>query len=576
MSSRYHTNRAIEYAKNVVSGDIVAGEYIRLACAKFLRELDDDQFDWEFVPAYAEPVCRFLEQTPHIKGKLATERKTLTLELWQEWVICELYGWRSRDDHRVRRYEEALTLIGKKNGKSLLASGLGIYELKFGDEGAEVYSVATKSDQAKIVYSVAKKQIVKMPAVLREDIRLTVHEISHEDSIFKPLSSESKSMDGLNPSFVIVDEAAAIKDRNVVESVESGITGSRFTACMFYITTAQFTSSTIFFEKREHSIKVLKGEIEDDRVFAALYELDESDDPLADESCWIKANPNLGISVGVDYLHRKVRSALAKPSARNGVLVKHFNKWVGSDSSWLPGDAWKECATGIRTLFKKIAGRPCWFGLDLAQTRDLTAAARLWHVSRGRFAADFRFWIPQSRWEAIKEIEHLRPIYEAAIASDILVVTSGQTTDFGAVKEYVDETCEEEDVKKIGIDPAQAVDLVNQMEADGREVLIVRQRVSHMSGPAKEIEGAVLDGRILHDGNPFVTWQLENCCVRKYDSGDIYVHRSRTDEERKVDGIIALIIARACADVSETPESDSVAFGYVRIPGPGQENRVLA
>ena len=444
---------------------------------------------------FAERVTAFVEHCPHVKGSWASRREMIRLEPWQRWIVSELWGWRERADHDVRRFNEGIVQVARKNAKTTLCAALGLFEMRFGDAGAEVVSVATKIDQAKISWTVAVEMLRKMDSEITAGIRASVTGIRWGACSFTPLASESKTLDGLNPSLAIVDEAAAILDRGVIDAITTAI-GARKSALVLYITTAQTSQSTAYYEKRSAALSMLRGIVEMDRTFAAIYELDDDDDPLADPAVWPKANPNLDVSVYREFLRSQVADSLVSPGARASVLVKHFNRWQGSAAAWVELGAWDGAAGPV--------GRsgPCWIGADLSQTRDLTAVCRLWSVSRREWAADFRCWIPQATFDSLDK--RRRPIYEQAVETGALVVTEGTTTDLDAVGRYIRAAAEAFSVKQIGLDPYNATELYRELEDEGLPVMLVRQTKHALGAATKAVETLILDGLIAHDGDPFV------------------------------------------------------------------------
>ena len=539
----------LQYCRDVLAGEVIACEAIRQACQ---RSLDDharfrDDGAWIYRQDFAAPVLKFVELCPHVKGAWARRRETIKLEPWQRWIIAEIFGWRRRDDPTLRRFTEAIVEVGKKNGKTFFAAALALYELRFGDSGAEVVSAATKQDQARIVWEAAGEMLARMPREIMGGAKKTISLIRFGSASFKPLSKQSKTLDGLNPSFFIVDEAAAIDDRSVIEAIVSGM-GARENAWTLYVTTAQVNLSTHYYEKRDHAKAVLRGDVEADRTFAAIFEIDENDDIDKDTACWVKANPNLGVSVQEAFLAKQVRDSASIPSQRNGVLIKHFNRWVGSASAWLSAEPWR--AAAVEEIPRDGV---CWIGTDLAQTRDLCAVARVWGVSRGRYAVDFRTWLPEAALDRVPV--KLRVLYDGAVERGILEVTGGSVTDYDGIAEYLRASCRDHDVRQIGIDPWNATSLTNALESEGFPILTVRQSIAMLSGPSKIVESLIEDRKISHDGDPFITWQLEGCHAYRDVNHNVKI-RQGPDPTRKIDAIIALIIAAACIDFSSEPESE--------------------
>ena len=553
----------LDYCRDVLSGKIVAGKLIKAACQRTLDDHEEAEtnsnFEYQYRQDFATPVLRFVEYCAHTKGQWARRQETIKLAPWQRWIVSELYGWRLREDNMVRRYTEGLLEIGRKNGKTTLAAPLTLYELRYGDAGAEVVSAATKQDQARIVWTAAADMVsLSQPGVVPGVIRKQA-ELRYKNCTFRPLSKTSRSLDGLNPSFFVVDEAAAIMDRSVIEIVTSGM-GSRENAWTLYITTAQGNTSTLYFDKREYAKSFLLGDIgPDDSVFAALYELDEDDDIDRDHSCWIKANPNLGVSVLPRFLKSTVEGSRSRPAERNNVLTKHFNRWVSSAAVWIDGTAWRECQDEV------VREGPCWIGTDLAQIRDLCAVARVWANSREKYSVDFMCWLPEAGLEHIPD-RHM-PVFEQAISDGTLTITTGPVMDYSVVEAYLRQSHKDYDVRLIGVDPWNAQDMVNRLEEERYPVLTVRQSMSHLSAPSKMLESHVLQQKIKHNGDSFVQWQFENCHAHRDMEHNIKI-RQGPDQTRKIDAIKALIVAMACVDYNATTENDADRFTFVPFGKP--------
>ena len=546
-----------KYALDVVAGKVVAGVLVTQACHRALEDLKESEGNPESTWVFSDPAathflqfCTFIK---HVKGSLAG--KPFDLEPWQLFLFAQVFGWRRRSNKNERRFREVIVEVARKNGKSFICSAISLYELLFGDSGAEVYSVATKTEQAKIVWDSAGEMAKKMDPRLGGKLSQTVSSIKCDErfSSFKPLARDSKSLDGLNPSLVIIDEAGAIEDQNVVGVMTSAV-GARLSPLIIYITTAYFSKVTAYYDKRSYAKGILEGKFEDDRVFAMIYALDEGDD-WKDESIWVKANPNLDVSLGKEYLRSQVKQADAVLAQRPGVLTKHFNLWQSSSSSWVDTKHWERSAGEV------VRKGPCFIGLDLAQTRDLCAVTRLWDNGYGLYSVDFMTWLPQSAVENAPP--HVRPLYLQAIESGVLKITEGVTTDYREIQSFIEQSCTKHDVHAICADPYNATGLVNNLEDQNLPVLMVRQGISHLSPAAKETEVWITEERIAHDGNPFFLWQLGNCALYRDLNENVKVKKGE-DANLKIDSIIALIMAvSAAAGNANKPQTFN--FGFIDL-----------
>ena len=523
--------RHLAYCEGVVSGEIVAGEYIRLACKRTLEDHRNPPTMWTYDQRYVDRFLKFAAKCRHVEGELAGQ--PFELAPWQLWIISEGYGWRNAANPRERRFVDVIAQIARKNGKTTFAAVIGLFETRFGDAGSQVYSVATKQDQAKICWDAAFHMVPSLPAHFDMSTLIGKLEIKGPGaSKFKPLSKETKSLDGLNPQLGIVDEAAAIEDRNVIEVLSTAL-GARVAPWMLYITTAQPMTTTLYYERRAAALAMLKGEIQAPRMFAAIYEVDEGDDPLTDEACWPKANPNLGVSVRPSFLRKQVADALTTPSMKSNVLCKNFNVWAKAASAWMPRAKWDACKGEV------LRRGDCFIGVDLAQTTNLAAVSRTWVNGRNLRSIDFRFFLP---YAALAEIpKDLAYLYDAAQASGILTVTDGMICDYGTIGSYIERTCDEHDVERIGFDPWNAAEMLTRLQNEGLPVLIVRQSMQQLSAPSKALEAAILAKHVRHDGDPFVAWQFENTLASIDDRHNLKLFRDVGHPERQVDAVTAAV-----------------------------------
>ncbi|EMO7838256.1 terminase large subunit, partial [Morganella morganii] len=332
----------IRYAEQVVAGEIVTGELIRLACQRFLDDLEyGPERGIYFMEERARHILDFYQFVPHVKGALAG--KPIELMPWHTFILINIFGFviplvdeltgeaqydDDGDPVLVRRFRTAYNEVARKNAKSTLSSGIGLYMTGAdGEGGAEVYSAATTRDQARIVFEDAKNMVKKAKSSLGRLFEFNKLAIYQERSAskFEPLSSDANNLDGLNIHCGIVDELHAHKTRDVWDVLETA-TGARLQSLLFAITTAGFNREGICYELRDYAIKVLRGVVEDDTFFAAIYTPDEDDDPF-DESIWIKANPGLGVCKRFDDMRRLAKKAKEQIAARPNFLTKHLNMW---------------------------------------------------------------------------------------------------------------------------------------------------------------------------------------------------------------------------------------------------------
>lgn len=533
----------ILYAVDVAKGAIPVCRNVRLACQRFLNQLEDRAWAWEFHIDYVEHFLEFAATLKHTKGPDAG--KPLVLEPFQIFIICAIYGFRSKRDPKTRMVTDVLVFIPRKAGKSTLTAAIALYELNWGEAGAEVYTLATTRDQASIVFDAAKGFVENMPHDVSQ--LYTVHrnqitKAGDSQTKFKALSRDTKKTgDGMNPSCAIIDEAAQIVDRNAIEVLHSGMV-ARKNPLRIYITTASFTKDTKFFEDMQMLENMLTGEATDNpRWFGLLYSLDLGDD-WRDPKTWAKANPMHGISVYEEAIAERAEQAKHKPAALNEFLCKTLNIYVSANSAWLDRAYWDDERALIKTQREPES---VYIGFDLAATRDLNAVCTLKRFADDDYEAEFKFFLPEDGLELVPK--HYSDIFRVAVNSGILHITEGNVMDDREISDYIIDQASKYDVKEIGFDAYNAASLVARLHDAGLPVKKVGQGMAVLSNPSKHTEKLIMNYGIKHDGNPFVGWQLGNCEVYTDVNGNVKVRKNENDKSAKVDGIISLIIAMHCS-----------------------------
>lgn len=532
----------IQYAKDVVSGNIKVCRNVQLACKRFLAFYGNAEWDWQFDPDYVQHVLDFASHLKHTKGKDAGQ--PVVLEGFQVLFICAIYGFRHKQDHSRRMTTDVILFIPRKAGKSTLTAIIALYELAFGEAGAEVFTLATNREQASIVFDAAKGFILSMPEELSNVFNVSKYQIGKAgdgQSMFKALSRDNKKTgDGKNASCAIIDEAAQIVDRNSIEVIHSGMV-ARKNPLRIYITTASFTKDTKFFEDLQMMESMLHGEATDNpRWFGLMYGLDHDDDWRSPET-WFKANPMHGITVFQDAIEQRALEAAHKPATLNEFLCKTLNVWVSANAAWIDRRHWDEASGPVDTREPESV----YIGFDLAATRDLNAVCTLKRYSEDDYSAEFKFFLPE---ESLNHVpQHYQDIFRNARTTGILKLTAGNVMDDREISEYIRQQCEKYDVKEVGYDAYNAASLVARLNDYGIPVKKVGQGMAVLSNPSKHVEKLILNKSIKHDGNPFVGWQLGNCEVYEDVNGNIKVRKNEADKSAKVDGVIAMIIAMHCS-----------------------------
>lgn len=537
---RDYVAMARQYAEDVVAGRIVAGQLEVLACERQLRDLQREQgegWPWVFDEDMARRPCEFIELLPHIKGKWARDRRRLELEPWQCFALTTVFGW-VHGETGLRRFLEVYEEVARKNAKSTKCAGIALYMLGADDEaGAEVYTAATTRDQARIVFDDARAMAEREPQ-MRAALGLEVQQhrlvVPSTASKLEPLAAEGSTLDGLNVHCAIVDEVHAHKRRDVYDVLDTA-RGAREQSLMWLITTAGSDRSGIGYERRGYAVKVLKGVVQDERVFALIYTIDENDDPL-DPKVWRKANPNFGISVLQDEFEAAARKAAETPSAMANFLTKRLNVWVNADSAWMDMRAWDRCADTSLTM-DAVKHLPCWIGLDLASKVDIAAKVRVFRdKDADKWYVLGDYYLPE---RAVTESRNSQ--YDGWHRRELLRVTPGEVTDYDQIEDDILADTSRLIVREVPFDPHNAIELVNHMTDAGVPMVEMRPTVLNFSEPMKTLEALVLQGKLVHNGDPVLTWMVSNVVCHRDAKDNIYPRKERP--ENKIDGVVALIMA---------------------------------
>ena len=563
MSAKNQTAKiARQYAEQVVAGEILSCRWVQLACQRQLNDLARfkgkgspyrfnpklvDRDGRSFCPA--DNLCAFIERLPHVKGPLAGE--SITLEPWQIFILSTVFGWVKSDGKR--RYRRSYIEVPRGNAKSTLSSAVALYMLAAdGEGGAEVYSLATTRDQARIVFGDAQT-MARRSAGFRSRFAVNVGahnmHVLASGSKFEALSAEGSTLDGLNIHFGCVDELHAHKTRTVYDVVETG-TGKRDNSLLWVITTAGSNRAGICYEARTFVTKLLNGVFEDDTQFGIVYGLDDGDD-WTTENALVKANPNWGISVRPEILGPLQAKAMQLPSAVNNFKTKHLNEWVNADTAWMDMRAWDACGDSSLDI-EAFTGQPCWVGLDLASKTDIAALMLMFQHPEisDAYVVFGKYYLPEDTVQAAGNSQ-----YPGWMRTGRLTVTPGNVIDFGWIEADLLDLVLRFAVQAVAFDPFQATQLSTRMLAEGLPMIEVRPTVLNFSEPMKTLEALVLQRKLVHDGDPVLTWMASNVVAHLDAKDNIYPRKERA--ENKIDGIVALIMALSRA----IKPGDSVVLG---------------
>lgn len=529
--------QAEQYAIDVLNGKQPACHWVKRACQRHLDDLalGHERGLW-FDTAAAERVLKFFSILKHSKGEWAGQ--PVRLEPWQQFFLWCIFGWKRADG--LRRFRTAYISVARKNGKSTIAAGVGLYLLSAdGEPGAEVYSAATKRDQARITHAEAVRMVKKSP-MLRKRIGIFKDNLHIEASAskFEPLGADSDTMDGLNVHGAIIDELHAHKTRDTWDVLDTA-TGARRQPLLFGITTAGYDRQSLCWQLNEYTEKVLDGIIEDDTFFGLIFSLDAEDD-WQDESFWIKANPNLGVSKKWDDMRRKAQRAADMPAALNSFKRLELNVWTQSVTKWINLEHWRAC--GEYTIEPEaLAGRTCYGGLDLSSTLDITAWCLVFPPEKNHepFVVLCHFWIPEDNLR--QRVRDDRVPYDAWLRAGWITATPGNTIDYDWIFSQIDHDARKYTIREVAFDRWGAARVVNELQKKGLTMVEFGQGFVSMSPPMKELERLILSHKIAHGNNPVLTWMADNLVAAQDPAGNLKPDKAKSRE--KIDGMVALIMA---------------------------------
>lgn len=530
---------AKEYMSGVLDGSVPACSFVKQAVQRQLNDLrrwGPEGGDYYFDEKEASRPCWFIENLTHTKGELAG--RAIHLEPWQCFLLTTLFGWKAKAGNR--RFRSAYVEVGRGNGKSTLLSGIGLFCLCADHEpGAEVYSFATTREQAKIVFGDAQT-MARGNRALQEayGLEVTAHAlyVPATNSTFQAKSAEGSTLDGLNTHLAIIDELHAHKKRDVFDVVETSL-GKRRNSLMVSITTAGVDRTGICYEQRTLVTKILSGSLQDESYFGIIYTLDPGDDWKSDEAL-AKANPNWGVSVRPEVIRALQAKAIATPSAENNFKTKHLDVWCNADVGWMDMKAWDACAD--ESLDESdFDGEPCWLGLDLASTSDMTAKVKIFQRKIDGSSHYYLFgdyWLPRTAIE-----RGVNSQYQGWEYLGYLHVCEGPVTDFAEIRDSILEDCGRYSVQSVAYDPFQAVQLSKELSDDGVPMVLCKQTVANLSDPMKQFQALVLDHRLHFNGDPVLTWMVSNVVCHVDVKENIYPRKDAP--ENKIDGVVAGIMA---------------------------------
>lgn len=533
------TNYIIKYNDAIQSGKIVAGEKIKKVykqLAKDCKRKKGFHFDLDKASRVIYFVETFCRQS---KGDMG---KPIKLELFQKAALQAIFGF--VDDEGRRKYNEVLWIMARKNGKSCLLSAIGLY-MMLGDKegGAEVDCVASKKDQAKIVFDEARNMVSQSPYLAKYiKKRRTDMYSPYNFGVFQPLSSDSNTLDGLNPHCGIIDELHSIKDRNIYDVVKQGMS-ARKQPMLFQITTSGMNRNTIYDAQYEYAEKVLNGDVPDEHFLALIYELDSSNE-WTDPDMWIKANPGLGTIKSVKTLTENVEKAKNDLAFRPTVLTKDFNLKNVSADTWL---TWEQLDNEETFEIEDVIDTYALGGCDLSATTDLTCATLLIRKRNDeKLYVLQHYFLPQERIDKLEATTTKEAPYKTWADRGLLTLCQGSMVNYSDVTAWFQRMRDEYkiDMWRCGYDRALAGYWAEEMcQVFGDSVMekVVQGPIT-WTAPMKELGAMLSDKMINYNNNPMLKWCLSNTGVKT--SGTVEsIQPVKIQQNRRIDGMVSLLNA---------------------------------
>ena len=560
LTNQQLTSIPFQYAQDVRDGNIVVGLRIKQAVERFYSWIDTaDQDGFYLDHSKGMMPIRFCEKLiTHTKGKSAGQ--LFLLSPYQQFTWYNIFGWlQDTTAGPIRRINNVYEKVAKKNGKTAGMAVLDLFHMAFDSEqGAECYIGATKEEQAKLCFNQACEFIQKSSLLHALGFRILQREIKFlpTNSFSKPLGGDSKTQDGINSSFSIIDEYHAHRDDSVKENLESSM-ASRRQPLVYTITTAGVNVSGVCKNFEDACIAILEKQKKDDHFFIMVHDMDEGDD-WENENNWEKSNPNLGVTVSLDFLRKEFLKAKNQPSKAPNFKTKHLNMWVDAPQIWIPSEIWNQNQVqtdNYNALFlQKAEEFGSYAAEDLSTTTDLTAVVWITNPDNegNRYLMPY-FFCPLDTID--RRSKEDRVPYRYWADAKYIIATPGNVIDYDQIKLVTQQNYFKYNTTLVTFDKWNAEKLRSEIQELGMETSFFSQAIGVISFPTKQFEKLVYEGKIKHSGHPVLSWMLAGCVVIADANENIKVHKGRSHAGvKRVDGIIATIMALG---ESLTPEDNS-------------------
>lgn len=489
----------------------------------------------------ADFVCTFIEQLKHTKGEFY--QQPFELIDWQEQIIRDVFGILKPDGYR--QFNTCYIEVPKKCGKSELAAAVALYMLcADGEQRAEVYGCAADHEQASLVFDVACDMVKLADDALRRrcEIRPSKKLIRYvpTNSVYKALSSDVAGKSGMNVSALVFDELWVQKDKKFFQMMTVGTSDARKNPLHFIITTAGNDTNSICYELHQKAVDILEGRKFDPAFYPVIYGAGEDED-WTDPKVWARANPSLGITIGVDKVEAACEQAKQNPAEENAFRQLRLNQWVKQEVRWMPMQKWDACAFPVDE--KALEGRVCYGGLDLSSTTDITAFVLVFPPENledpdDKYIVLPYFWVPDETLNLRVRRDHVP--YDTWEKQGYMMTTEGNVVHYGFIEKFIESLGERFNIREIAFDRWGAAQMVQNLEGMGFTVVPFGQGYKDMSPPTKELMKLVLEKKIAHGGHPVLRWMMDNIYIQTDPAGNIKADKKKSTE--KIDGAIATIM----------------------------------
>lgn len=531
----------------LVNGKVIkAGKSVQNACKRHLNDLQKSEGDYpyKFDINRANHVFNFFEKfCKHSKGEWAGQ--PIKLELWQKFLLGSLFGWVRKSDN-TRRFTLSYTQIARKQGKSLMSSGLSLYMFMIDNEqGAECYTASIKRDTAKIVWNDAMR-MVKASPLLRKNVRIqeSLNTMSYGNSVLKALSADS-GQDGLNIHYFSLDEYHLLKNNEMYDVLVSGM-GARRNPLGFIITTAGDSKggTSPCYRLYEYGKQVLDGTLQNENMFFYIAEMD-GPEQIHDPNNWIMSNPNLDVTVNQDSLMQAYTRAVDGGEMDN-FMIKHMNMWIQRKDSYFPLDKWANFPTS-----ENLKGKDCYIGIDLSSKIDLTSVSAVFPLDNGKYAVLNHNFMPS---ESLNEKERIDKVpYKKWVQDGYITLTTGDVVDVDFIFEYIKELSEQYSIIDIGCDPWNATALMTMLSNEGFTVHEVRQGYRTLSEPIKFTKELMIQEKFIHGNNPVLKWATANA-VAQFDANENVI-LNKAKSINRIDPIASTVTGMVSAMLHDYEDS---------------------